>query len=150
MSKKSQRQKLAKHKYADKPARIKVNGERVVLGGAEEMLCHIKWSFHRHLEMVINDPHLPNPWEQTQDPELRKLLKAEGIIGITQQEMVKKAEEYMDRIANGEEPYSDKLHDQSPEWSPSTVNGPVSVLIDRKTGNWQQLPTALGLSVTST
>ena len=55
----------------------------------------------------------------------------------------------MDRIAKGEEPYSSKLHPPA-EWSPSTVNGPVSVLIDRKTGNWQQLPTALGLSVTST
>ena len=79
------------NKYKDKPRQIKVNGERYALGGAEEMLCHIKWSFHRHLEMVINDPQRPNPFEQYQDPELRKLLKAEGIIGITQQEMFQKA-----------------------------------------------------------
>tara|TARA_R100001594_G_C3877721_1_gene225136 strand:+ start:119 stop:547 length:429 start_codon:yes stop_codon:yes gene_type:complete len=128
------------NKYISKP-KTSVNGRFYELGTNEEILFHLKWQFHRYLERVINDPSLPNPFETYEDPELRKLLIKDGIIGLTQEEIVQKAEDYFEHLAKGGEPYSDKFHPPA-EWSESKRNGPVSVLINRETGAWMQLPSA--------
>jgi hypothetical protein len=65
------------NKFKDKND-VHVNGEFYELGTNEELLIHAKWQFHRFLERVFNAPQLANPLEELQDPELRKLLKAEG------------------------------------------------------------------------
>ncbi len=136
------------NKHKDKPRQFCSNGEFFAEGGFEEMLCHAKWLFHRYLEDVINDPHKPNPLENSQEPEFRKLLKDHGLIGLTQSQIFFKAQKYSDRLAKGEEPYSDKFHPPG-TWKESDL-APVSVLFNRETGDWMQLPTVLDECVTST
>ena len=126
------------NKYKDKP-KTSVNGKFYELGTNQELLIHAKWQFHRYLERVFNNPYQPNPLESLDDPDIRKVLKAEGLVGLTQEEIVKKANDYFEHLAKGGEPYSDKFHPPA-EWSEAKNSGPVSVLIDKKTGNWQQLP----------
>ena len=116
------------NKYKDKP-KTSVHGKFYELGTNEELLIHAKWQFHRYLEQVFNNPYAVNPLESLDDPELRKVLKAEGLVGLTQEEIVKKANDYFDYLAKGGEPYSDKFHPPA-EWSESNKNGPVTVLID--------------------
>ena len=136
------------NKHKDKPRQFCSNGEFFAEGGFEEMLCHAKCLFHRYLEDVINDPHKPNPLENSQEPEFRKLLKDHGLIGLTQSQIFFKAQKYSDRLAKGEEPYSDKFHPPG-TWEESDL-APVSVLFNRETGDWMQLPTVLDECVTST
>tara|TARA_R100000664_G_C2704812_1_gene103852 strand:- start:376 stop:810 length:435 start_codon:yes stop_codon:yes gene_type:complete len=140
--------KIRPNKFKDKND-VHVNGRFYELGSSEEMFIHIKWQFHRYLEQVINNPSLPNPFESYEDPELRKLLTDDGIIGLTQKQIIQKAQDYFDYLAKGGKPYSDKLHGEI-EWSISTVNNPVSVLINRETGDWCQMPAVLGEDVTLT
>ena len=135
-------------KYKDKPPQFCSNGETFAAGGFEEMLCHAKWQFHRYLEDVINDPHKPNPLEVAQEPEFRKLLKEHGLIELTQSQIYFKASKYFDRLAAGEEPYSDKFHPPA-TWQESDL-APVTVLINNKTGDWMQTPTVVDKSVTDT
>ena len=129
------------NKYKDKP-KTSVNGKFYELGTNQELLIHAKWQFHRYLERVFNNPYQPNPLESLDDPDLRKVLKAEGLVGLTQEEIVKKANDYFEHLAKGGEPYSDKFHPPA-EWSEAKNSNPVSVLIDKKTGDWQQVPTAI-------
>ncbi len=136
------------NKHKDKPRQFCSNGEFFAEGGFEEMLCHAKWLFHRYLEDVINDPHKPNPLDNSQEPEFRKLLKDHGLIGLTQSQIFFKAQKYSDRLAKGEEPYSDKFHPPG-TWEESDL-APVSVLFNKETGDWMQLPTVLDECVTST
>ena len=129
------------NKYKDKP-KTSVNGKFYELGTNQELLIHAKWQFHRYLERVFNNPYQPNPLESLDDPDLRKVLKAEGLVGLTQEEIVKKANDYFEHLAKGGEPYSDKFHPPA-EWSEAKNSNPVTVLIDKKTGDWQQVPTAI-------
>ena len=128
------------NKFKDKND-IHVNRKFYELGTNQELLIHAKWQFHRYLERVFNNPYETNPLESLDDPELRKVLKAEGLVGLTQEEIVKKANDYFEHLAKGGEPYSDKFHPPA-EWSESKRNGPVSVLINRETGDWMQSPSA--------
>ena len=136
------------NKHKDKPRQFCSNGEFFAVGGFEELLCHAKWQFHRYLEDVINDPHKPNPLEVAQEPEFRKLLKEHGLIELTQSQIFFKAQKYSDRLAKGEEPYSDKFH--PPGTGEESDLALVSVLFNRETGDWMQLPTVLDECVTST
>ena len=129
------------NKYKDKP-KTSVNGKFYELGTNQELLIHAKWQFHRYLERVFNNPYQPNPLESLDDPDLRKVLKAEGLVGLTQEEIVKKANDYFEHLAKGGEPYSDKFHPPA-EWSEAKNSNPVTVLIDKKTGDWQQVLTAI-------
>jgi len=129
------------NKFKDKKD-VHVNGDFYELGTNQELLIHAKYQFHRFLERFFNDPHQINPLEDLQDPELRKLLLAEGLVGLTQDEIAKKANDYFEHLAKGGEPYSDKFHPPA-EWSEAKNSNPVSVLIDKKTGDWQQVPTAI-------
>jgi len=129
------------NKYKDKND-IHVDGKFHELGGFEEMVLHAKYQFHRYLEQVINDPHRPNPIESFRDPEIRKLLAAEGLIGLTQSQIFFKAQKYSQRLAEGEQPYSNKLHPPA-QLSESTTNHPVSILLDSETGNWKPFPTVI-------
>ena len=127
-----------KDKLNDKPNQIKVNGNRVELGGIDERLCHIDWQWHRYLEQLINNPETPNPFNSSTDPELVAGLKARGYIAITRAELLAKRDEYVARLEKGEEPYSDKLH--RAEWIENPNTEPVQVLINRTTGKWPQVP----------
>tara|TARA_Y100001973_G_C5163870_1_gene314989 strand:+ start:229 stop:636 length:408 start_codon:yes stop_codon:yes gene_type:complete len=131
----------ANNKYKNSPQRMVVNGRHVELGSVEEILCHCDWSWHRYLEKLVNFPEAPNPFLSFTEPEILKGLKDRGYISITRDELLAKRDEYLARLEKGQEPYSDKLHPPA-EWSESTVNGPVSVLINRETGDWMQLPAA--------
>ena len=127
-----------KNKYENCNPQIKVNGKRVELGGSDEMLCHIDWQWHRYLEQLITKPDTPNPFNSSTDPELVAGLKARGYIAITRAELLAKRDEYVARLEKGEEPYSDKLHGS--EWIENPNAEPVKVLINRTTGEWQQVP----------
>ena len=98
------------NKFKDKNS-IHVNGKFYELGGSEEILVNIKWQWFKYLERVFNNPSLPNPFENTSNPEVYLLLKEEGIVGLSQEEIFKAAEKYMDDVGSGKiEPYTDKLH----------------------------------------
>ena len=129
------------NKYKNGPQRMVVNGRHVELGGVEEILCHCDWSWHRYLEELFNFPEAPNPFLSFTEPDVLKGLKDRGYISITRDELLAKRDEYLARLEKGEEPYSDKLHGDL-GWSKSTVNSPVSVLINNETGDWMQLPVA--------
>ena len=101
----------SKDKYKDRPKQIKVNGRVFGKDVSQDMVTSIKWQWFKYLERVFNNPSLPNPFESTSNPEVYLLLKEEGIVGLTQEEIFKAAEKYMDDIGSGkQEPYSDKLH----------------------------------------
>ena len=101
----------SKDKYKDRPKQIKVNGRIFGKDVSQDMVTSIKWQWFKYLERVFNNPALPNPFESTSNPEVYLLLKEEGIVGLSQEEIFKAAEKYMDEIASGKkEPYSDKLH----------------------------------------
>ena len=102
----------SKDKYKDRPEQIKVNGRVFGKDVSQDMVTSIKWQWFKYLERVFNNPALPNPFESTSNPEVYLLLKEEGIVGLTQEEIFKAAEKYMDDIGSGKiEPYSDKMHE---------------------------------------
>ena len=106
------RKRQSGRKYKNAPPQIKVNGERIELGGVDEMVCLCRWTFHRFLEELINKPDAPNPLDALGDgwPELRQALRRKGYAGLTRVQLLAKRDEYMTALRAGSEPYSDKLH----------------------------------------
>jgi len=102
----------SRNKFKNKPRQIKVNGERVDLGGVDEMVCHARWQFHRLLEDLVNRPDAPNPLDTLgiDHPELRHALVERGYAGLTRTQLLAKRDEYVKALEGGSEPYSDKLH----------------------------------------
>ena len=99
-------------KYKSSPRQIKVNGERIELGGIHEVVCPARWQFHRLLEDLVNRPNAPNPLDTlgTGHPELRQALVDRGYAGLTRAQLLAKRDEYVTALEGGSEPYSDKLH----------------------------------------
>jgi len=109
----------SRDKYCHRPKQIKVNGERIELGGVQEVVCHARWQFHRLLEDLVNNPDAPN-WLDTLGtghPELRQALVERGYAGLTRAQLLAKRDEYVAALEDGSEPYSDKLH--GIEWLPA-------------------------------
>lgn len=104
--------KKSRDKYCHRPKQIKVNGERIELGGIQEVVCHARWQFHRLLEDLVNNPEAPNPLDTLgiDHPELRQALIERGYAGLTRAQLLAKRDEYVTALEGGSEPYSDKLH----------------------------------------
>ena len=86
-------------------------GQRVTLGGVQEILRHYDYQWHAYLELLINNPTLPNPFEQykdNQDADLRQGLKDRGYIGMSQAQILAKRDAYISTIEAGEPPYNDR------------------------------------------
>ena len=72
---------------------------------------HALWQHHRLLERLINDPSAPNHLDRVADgdPVLHEALRKAGVAGLTQDELLKKRDEYVARLEAGEEPFSSPL-----------------------------------------
>ena len=93
-------------KYKSSPRQIKVNGERIELGGIHEVVCHARWQFHHLLEDLVNRPDAPNPLDTLGigHAELPQALVERGYAGLTRAQLLAKRDEYVTALGGGSEP----------------------------------------------
>ena len=82
-------------------------GQRVTLGGVPEMLRHCDAQWYAYLERLVNNPKEQNPFERYEGGALRKGLNTRGYIGMTQDEILDKRDEYVSGLEAGKPAYSD-------------------------------------------
>ena len=73
---------------------------------------HVRWQFHRLLELLINDPYAPNHLDCITDgrPQLRDALRKAEVAGLTREQLWAKRDEYVASLEAGDAPYSSKLY----------------------------------------
>ena len=82
-------------------------GQRVTLGGVQEMLRHCDAQWYAYLERLVNNPKEQNPFERYEGADLRQGLKDRGYIGMTQAQILAKRDEYVSDLEAGKPAYSD-------------------------------------------
>ena len=82
-------------------------GQRVTLGGVQEMLRHCDAQWYAYLERLVNNPKEPNPFVRYEGADLRQGLKDRGYIGKSQAQLRANSAEYLAKLAAGQPAYSD-------------------------------------------
>ena len=82
-------------------------GQRVTLGGVQEMLRHCDAQWYAYLERLVNNPKEQNPFERYEGADLRQGLRDRGYIGMTQAQILAKRDDYVSSLEAGKPAYSD-------------------------------------------